>query len=92
MTNDVQRRVEELLRYYSEVTRRLSHAGVRDVSELLELYDRLCRGLAALSAHEIAWAAELTQGLIDALVAMDGSIDGLRSLKASLNRSLDSVT
>ena len=92
MAIDVPRKADELLRYYSELVRRLSHTGVRDLPDLLALYDRLCRALAAVSVQEIAWAAELTQSLIDTLVTMNSSVEDLRGLKAALERSANLPT
>ncbi len=84
MQIEVQRKADELVRYYSELVRRLSQAGVRDVTELLGLYEQLRRALDAVSRQEIAWAAEQTQGLIEGLVNMDASLQALRGLKAAL--------
>jgi len=84
MATDVQRKAEELVRYYSELMRRLSQAGVRDVSELLALYEQLRRALDAVSRQEITWAMEQTQGLIEGLVTMDACLQSLRGLKAAL--------
>jgi hypothetical protein len=84
MATDVQRKAEELVRYYSELVRRLSQTGVRDIGELIALYEQLRRALDTVSRQEIAWAAEQTQGLIEGLVNMDASLQALRGLKAAL--------
>ena len=84
MPHDLPSKADELVRYHSELVRRIAQAGVRDLGELLALHEQLSRALAAVSAQEIGWAADLTQGLIDALVVMDSHVEALRGLKATL--------
>jgi hypothetical protein len=84
MANDFRREAEELARYYSELGRRLTQHGVRDVADLLALHERLTRALEAVTRQELGWAAEQTQRLLEHLVQMDASVQGLRRLKADL--------
>ena len=84
MSGDIRREAEELVRYYSEVGRRLAQAGVRDVADLLALHDQLRRALEAVGRQEIAWAAEQTQRLVETLVRMDTNLQALRRLKSAL--------
>jgi hypothetical protein len=84
MSVDIRREAEELVRYYSEVVRRLGQNGVRDVADLLGLYEQLRRALDAVSPQEIGWAAEQTQRLVEALVRMDANLQALRRLKMAL--------
>ncbi|MGH7893530.1 MAG: hypothetical protein ACREQL_02625 [Candidatus Binatia bacterium] len=86
MSADIHREADELWRYYSELGRRLSQAGVRDVADLLALHDQLKRALAAVSAHEIRWALDQTQQLIETLVRMDSDLQALRALKGALEK------
>ena len=58
MSGDIRREAEELVRYYSEVGRRLAQTGVRDVADLLAPHDQLRRALEAVGRQEIAWAAD----------------------------------
>lgn len=81
MSIDIRREAEELVRYYSEVVRRLGQNGVRDVADLLGLYEQLRRALDAVSPQEIGWAADQTQRLVEALVRMDANLQALRRLK-----------
>jgi uncharacterized protein CbrC (UPF0167 family) len=81
MSSDIRREAEELVRYYSEVVRRLGQSGVRDVADLLGLFDQLRRALDAVSSQEIGWAADQTQRLVETLVRMDANIQALRRLK-----------
>jgi len=86
MSADIPREADELWRYYSELGRRLSQAGVRDVPDLLALHDQLKRALAAVSAQEIRWALDQTQQLIETLVRMDSDLQALRALKGALEK------
>ena len=86
MTSDVQREADELWRYYSELSRRLTQAGVRDVPDLLGLYEQLRRALESISAQEIQWALEQAERLIETLVRMDSDLQALKALKASLDK------
>lgn len=85
MGPDIQRQADELWRYYSELGRRLSQAGVRDVSDLLGLYDQLRRALGAVSVQEIRWALEQAERLIETLVRMDSDLQALRALKGRID-------
>jgi hypothetical protein len=84
MAIDIRREAEELVRYHSELVRRLGQAGVRDVTELLALYDRLRRALDAVSRQEIGWAAEQVERLVERLTELDRNLGALRRLKAAL--------
>jgi hypothetical protein len=81
MSIDVRRETEELMRYYSELVRRLPQNGVRDVAELVEMFEQLRRAVDAIGAREITWATEQTQRLVEALVRMDANLQALRRLK-----------
>ncbi len=86
MSVDIHREADELWRYYSELGRRLSQAGVRDVPDLLGLYEQLKRALDAVSAQEIQWALDQAQGLIETLVRMASDLQALRALKGALEK------
>lgn len=86
MSADIHREADELWRYYSELERRLTQAGVRDVPELLGLYEQLRGALEAVSRQEIQWALDQAARLIETLVRMDSDLQALRALKASLDR------
>jgi hypothetical protein len=86
MAIDIGREAEELVRYYSELTRRLPQNGVRDVSELIALFEQLRGALDAIGHQEIGWATEQTQRLVEALVRMDANLQALRRLKSALER------
>ena len=81
---DIRREAEELARYYSELGRRLTQNGVKDVVDLLALSERLQRSLDAISRQEISWAAERTERLVEMLVRMDANLQALRRLKLAL--------
>jgi hypothetical protein len=84
MSVDIGRETEELVRYYSELVRRLSQSGVRDVADLLALYERLSRALDAVSRQEIGWVTERLRHVVEALVRVDSNLDALRELKKTL--------
>ena len=87
MSSDVQREADELWRYYTELGRRLTQTGVRDVPDLLALYEQLRRALDAVSRQEIQWALEQAERLIETLVRMDSDLQALRALKQSMDPS-----
>ena len=86
MATDVQREADELWRYYTELGRRLTQTGVRDVPDLLGLYERLQRALEAVSRQEIQWALEQAERLIEVLVRMDSDLQALRALKQGMEK------
>ena len=89
MAMDIGREAEELVRYYSELTRRLPQNGVRDVAELIALFEQLRAALEPIGRQEITWATEQTQRLVEALVRMDANLQALRRLKLALERPRD---
>jgi hypothetical protein len=84
MSIDIRREADELVRYYSELVRRISQQGVRDVAGLLALHEQLRRALDAVSRQEIGWAVEQTERLVEQLVQMDANLQALRRLKRVL--------
>lgn len=86
MASDVTREADDLLRYYSELSRRLAQSGVRDVGEVVDLYERLRRALGAVSRQEIAWAAEHAERLVAALEDTGATLSALRRLKEAFDR------
>ena len=91
MTGDIQREADELLRYYTELGRRLVQTGVRDIPDLVALSEQLRRSLDALTKQEIQWALDQSQRLIETLVRMDSELRSLHGLKAALER-MDGAT
>jgi hypothetical protein len=82
MSIDIRREAEELVRYYTELVRRLPQNGVRSIAELLALHEQLRRAAAAIQRQEINWATEQTERLVEALIRMDANLQALRRLKA----------
>ena len=91
MGTDIRRQAEDLIRYYSELVRRLPQHGVRDIAELLGLFEQVRGAVASISRQEIGWAAEQTQQLVQELVEMDASLQALRRLKAAIDRPQEPV-
>ena len=89
MGMDIRRQTEDLVRYYSELVRRLPQHGVRDVPELLALYEQVRGAVAAISRQEIGWAGEQAQQLVAELVRMDATLQAMRRLKAVFDRVPD---
>jgi hypothetical protein len=86
MAIEIGREAEELVRYYSELARRLPQHGVRDVAELIRLFDQLRAALGSVGSEEIGWASEQAQRLVEALVRLDANLQALRRLKAALEQ------
>jgi hypothetical protein len=84
MPIDIGRELEELVRYHSELVRRLPQHGVQDVAELIALFERLRAALDAIGRQEIGWATEQVQRLVQALVQVDSNLQALRRLKLAL--------
>lgn len=84
MSTQIQRDAEELVRYYSELVRRLGQGGVRDVADLLTLYEQLRRALEAVSQQEIDWATEQTGRLMASIGRLDAELQALGRLKKTL--------
>jgi len=87
MAGDIRAQAEELVRYYSELVRRLAQTGVRDIAELLALYEQLRRALDAISRQELGWAAEQADRLRAELSRLDADLTALRRLKAAVDGS-----
>jgi hypothetical protein len=91
MSTDIRREAEELVRYHSELVRRLAQTGVRDIPELLALHDRVCRALGSVSRQEIAWAAEQAESLRTTLVALGASLEAISRLKSAVEAPAGAV-
>lgn len=85
MAGDIRAQAEELVRYHSELVRRLAQTGVRDIADLLALYDQLRRALDAISRQELGWAAEQADRLRAELERLDGDLTALRRLKGAVD-------
>lgn len=90
MEESIRRELEDLIRYYGELQRRLAQAGVKDIASLLAAYDQIRRALDAVSAQEISWARERATGLVDALVKLNGRVQALRRLKVAIEQNTPS--
>ena len=85
MAGDIRAQAEELVRYYSELGRRLAQTGVRDIAELVALYEQLRRALDAISRQELGWAAEQADQLRAQLARLDTDLTSLRRLKRAVD-------
>lgn len=85
MAGDIRTQAEELVRYYSELVRRLGQTGVRDIADLLALYEQLRRALDAISRQELGWAAEQADRLRAELSRLDTDLGALRRLKTAVD-------
>jgi hypothetical protein len=81
MSADIRRDADELVRYHSELVRRVAQTGVRDIPELLALHEQLKRAAEAVSQQEISWAAEQAERLVATLTRLDADLQALRRLK-----------
>ncbi len=85
MAVDLQHKADDLIRYYGELVRRLSQAGVRDVAELCALWDRLRAATSAVSRQEISWASDQARAVVAELVELQASLAALRAVKRRLD-------
>jgi hypothetical protein len=85
MAGDIRAQAEELVRYYSELVRRLAQTGVRDIADLLALYEQLRRALDAISRQELGWAAEQADRLRAELARLESDLGALRRLKSAVD-------
>jgi hypothetical protein len=79
---DVLREADDLVRVLADLDDRLARAGVRGLPGGMILDHDAERALRAVSRQELAWALERVRHLLDGLLALQGRLQGLRTLKA----------
>ena len=85
----MRRQTEDIIRYYGEIDRRVSHAGMNGVVGLLEVAQQMEATLAVIGSEEIDWVVRELRGLIERLVRMDSQLQQLRALKVVLASESD---
>ncbi len=83
----MRRQTEDIVRYYGELSRRVSGAGMDGIPQLLELSTQLERAVAEVAPQELEWVAAEIKRLLDQLVQMDSQLQRLRELKLQLDGS-----
>lgn len=78
---DLRKRANDLLVYYSKMQTRLGQAGVNDTGGLVTLFSQLSRGLDAISLDELDPAIQEVNLLVDSLRRMQADLQVLRELK-----------
>ena len=84
MVEDMRRQTEDIIRYYGELDRRVTHTGLDGIAGLLETSHQIESALGVVTSQEIEWMVSEVRSLLDRLVRMDGQLQALRALKASL--------
>ena len=83
----MRRQTEDIVRYYGELNRRVSSAGMDGIPKLLELSTQLERAVAEVAPQELEWVGAEIKRLLDQLVQMDSQLQRLRELKLQLDGS-----
>jgi len=78
---DMRKRANDLLVYYSKMQNRLGQAGVNDTGGLVTLFSQLSRGLDAIALEELDPAIQEVNLLVDSLRRMQADLQVLRELK-----------
>lgn len=84
MLEEMRRHTEDIIRYYGELSRRVTGNGVDGIPRLLELAKQLETAVADVGAEELAWIGAEIKQLLDQLVRMDAQLERLRELKMLL--------
>ena len=86
----MRRQTEDIVRYYGELNRRVSSAGMDGIPKLLELSTPVERAGSEGASQELEWVAAEIKRLLDQLVQMDSNLQRLRELKMQLDGAPDS--
>ena len=86
MLEQMRRHTEDIIRYYGEISRRITATGVEGIPQLLELAKQLESAVADVGAEELAWIGAEIKQLLDQLVRMDAQLECLRELKILLSQ------
>ncbi len=81
---DLRKRANDLLVYYSKMQNRLGQAGVNDTGGLVTLFSQLSRGLDAIALEELDPAIQEVNLLVDSLRRMQADLQVLRELKVRM--------
>jgi hypothetical protein len=86
MLEQMRRHTEDIIRYYGELSRRVSGTGVDGIPQLLELAKQVETAVADVGAEELTWIGTEIKQLLDQLVRMDAQLERLRELKVLLTQ------
>ena len=86
MLEQMRRHTEDIIRYYGELSRRVTGSGVDGIPQLLELAKQLESAMADVGAEELTWIGTEIKQLLDQLVRMDAQLERLRELKTILTQ------
>jgi len=89
MVEDMRRQTEDIIRYYGEIDRRVTHAGLDGITGLLAMSHHVEAALGVVATQELEWMMSEVRGLLDRLVRMDSQLQALRALKASFDDDAD---
>jgi HPt (histidine-containing phosphotransfer) domain-containing protein len=86
MLDQMRRQTEDIVRYYGELSRRISGTGIEGIPQLLELAKQLEGAIADVGTQELSWVGTEIKQLLDQLVHMDAQLQQLRELKMVLGQ------
>ena len=75
---------EAVLRFSSELQRRMSEVGVEGIDGVMGLYAQLRQALERVSHDELDWAAAEVGRVVDSLNRIADDLRRLKALKSSL--------
>jgi hypothetical protein len=92
MVEEMRRQTEDIIRYYGEIDRRVTHTGLDGITGLLEMSHHIESALGVVATQELEWMMSEVRGLLERLVRMDSQLQALRALKASFGDDADVVS
>jgi hypothetical protein len=90
MLDQMRRQTEDIVRYYGELSRRVTVSGIEGIPHLLELAKQVESAVADVGAEELSWIGTEIKQLLDQLVRMDAQLQRLRELKMVLGQQPES--
>lgn len=84
MAQSLRQQASDAIRYYGEINRRLSAAGVDGIGGLLKLHDQLERALREVSGKEVEWALGQIKRVLDEIIRIDSELKRLQGIVISV--------
>ncbi len=92
MTDEARRQTENVIRYYAEIDRRVTSAGMDGIAGLLTLSQHVEAALRMVAPQELEWMVRELRALLERLVRMDSKLQQLRALKVLLGADGDEAS
>src|SRR5438094_781031 len=90
MLEQLRRQTEDIIRYYGELSRRISGNGLEGIPQLLELANQIETAVGDVGTQELTWVGTEIKQLLDELVHIDAQLQRLRELKVVLGEQPES--